>query len=119
MNNGIKVTLLGGAGHVGKSCFLLEVNGFRILLDCGMQMNETSIKGIPSFEIIQNDMNELDNISAILITHTHLDHCGALPYVTEVLKYEGPIFMSYPTKALFPLLMHNFMYIPCHPNLRQ
>lgn len=38
-------------------------------------------------------------------SHFHLDHCGALPYMTEVVGYNGPVYMTYPTKAVCPLLL--------------
>eukprot|EP00854_Cymbomonas_tetramitiformis_P003863 gene3863-4825_t len=47
-------------------------------------------------------------IDAVIITHFHLDHCGALAYFTEVHGYNGPIFMTHPTKALIPLMLEDF-----------
>ncbi len=38
-------------------------------------------------------------------SHFHLDHCGALPYFTEMCGYEGPIYMTHPTKAICPILL--------------
>ena len=38
-------------------------------------------------------------------SHFHLDNCGALPYMTEVAGYNGPLYMTYPTKAICPLLL--------------
>ncbi|KAF5939302.1 hypothetical protein HYC85_023561 [Camellia sinensis] len=40
--------------------------------------------------------------------NTHLDHIGALPYFTEVCGYNGPIYMTYPTKALAPLMLEDY-----------
>ena len=60
-------------------------------------------------------------IDAVIVTHFHLDHCGALPYFTEVHGYHGPIYMTYPTKALVPLMLEDFRkvspqsYQPIHP----
>lgn len=39
---------------------------------------------------------------------SHLDHVGALPYFTEVCGYSGPIYMTYPTKALAPLMLEDY-----------
>jgi integrator complex subunit 11 len=44
----------------------------------------------------------------VIVTHFHLDHCGALPYFTEVHGYHGPVIMTYPTKALIPLMLEDF-----------
>jgi integrator complex subunit 11 len=46
-------------------------------------------------------------IDCVLITHVHLDHCGALPYFTEIVGYNGPIIMTSPTKAIFPLMLED------------
>lgn len=38
-------------------------------------------------------------------SHFHLDHCGALPYMSEMVGYDGPIYMTHPTKAICPILL--------------
>ncbi|CRG99769.1 cleavage and polyadenylation specificity factor, putative [Plasmodium relictum] len=48
-------------------------------------------------------INEI--IDCVIISHFHMDHIGALPFFTEILKYRGIIIMSYPTKALSPILL--------------
>lgn len=40
-----------------------------------------------------------------LTSHFHLDHCGALPYFSEMVGYDGPIYMTHPTKAICPILL--------------
>ena len=58
----------------------------------------------PDFSYIgDGDLTEL--IDCVLISHFHLDHCGALPHFTEMVGYSGPIYMSYPTKAISPILL--------------
>lgn len=52
-----------------------------------------------------------EQIDVVLITHFHLDHCGALPYLTEMVGYSGPIYMSLPTKAIVPLMLEDFRRI--------
>ena len=44
-------------------------------------------------------------------SHFHLDHCGALPYMSEMVGYEGPIYMTHPTKAICPILLVRSMLI--------
>ena len=44
----------------------------------------------------------------MLITHFHLDHCGALPYFSEAVGYNGPIIATPPTKAIIPLMLEDF-----------
>jgi integrator complex subunit 11 len=43
-----------------------------------------------------------------VISHFHLDHIGALPYLTETLGYRGPIVMTHPTKAIAPMLLRDY-----------
>ena len=43
----------------------------------------------------------------MIISHFHLDHCGALPYMTEMVGYNGPIYMTVPTKAIAPILLED------------
>ena len=38
-------------------------------------------------------------------SHFHLDHCGALPYMSEMVGFDGPIYMTHPTKAICPILL--------------
>ncbi|KAL0265568.1 UNVERIFIED_CONTAM: hypothetical protein PYX00_011280 [Menopon gallinae] len=50
-------------------------------------------------------------IDCIIISHFHLDHCGALPYFSEVLGYSGPIYMTHPTRAVIPILLEDYRKI--------
>jgi Cft2 family RNA processing exonuclease len=47
----------------------------------------------------------------VLISHFHLDHCAALPYLTERFKYTGPIYASDPTKAILPYMLKDFINV--------
>lgn len=44
-------------------------------------------------------------------SHFHLDHCGALPFMSEMVGYDGPIYMTHPTKAICPILLEDFRKI--------
>ncbi|KAG8505518.1 Integrator complex subunit 11 [Galemys pyrenaicus] len=45
------------------------------------------------------------------LTHFHLDHCGALPYFSEMVGYDGPIYMTHPTQAICPILLEDYRKI--------
>ena len=60
----------------------------------------------PDFSYITESGRSLtEHIDCLIISHFHLDHCGALPYFTEMCGYDGPIFMTHPTKAICPILL--------------
>ncbi|GFE55834.1 cleavage and polyadenylation specificity factor, putative [Babesia ovis] len=51
--------------------------------------------------------NVTSYIDCAIISHFHLDHVGALPFLTEHLGYKGPIFMTYPTRGLAPIMLRD------------
>ncbi|XP_059649719.1 cleavage and polyadenylation specificity factor subunit 3-II [Cornus florida] len=104
----IECLVLGAGQEVGKSCVVVSINGKRILFDCGMHMGYLDHRRYPDFSLISKS-GDFDNaLTCIIITHFHLDHIGALPYFTEVCGYRGPIYMTYPTKALGPLMLEDY-----------
>ncbi|KAM7484708.1 hypothetical protein LguiA_000717 [Lonicera macranthoides] len=104
----IECLVLGAGQEVGKSCVVVSINGKRIMFDCGMHMGYLDHRRYPDFSLISKS-GDFDNaITCIIITHFHLDHIGALPYFTEVCGYRGPIYMTYPTKALAPLMLEDY-----------
>lgn len=104
----IETLVLGAGQEVGKSCVVVTINGKRIMFDCGMHMGYTDHRRYPDFTLISpnNDFNSA--LTCIIITHCHLDHVGALAYFTEVCGYNGPVYMTYPTKALAPLMLEDY-----------
>lgn len=102
-NNSIEVLVLGAGQDVGRSCALLSVNGKRIILDCGAHPGFADDRRFPNFSMIEN----IQDIDAILITHFHFDHAGALPILTEHFKSNAPIYMTEPTRELARLMLHD------------
>lgn len=76
------------------------------MLDCGMHMGYNDERRFPDFEYI-TEGNLTEHLDCVIISHFHLDHCGALPYMTEMVGYNGPIYMTQPTKALCPVLLED------------
>lgn len=101
----MKVQVLGGGQEVGKSCFLLTINSRRILFDCGVHPAYHDARRFPDFATI----DDISTIDLVLITHFHIDHCGALPYLTEAFGYSGPIYMTRPTKDLARLMLEDLL----------
>ena len=63
--------------------------------------------GIGSLPLLQ-DLS-LTDVNVILITHFHLDHCAALPWVVANMDFSGPIFMTHATKNIFYTMMKDIL----------
>ena len=77
MVNCLDVSFLGGVCEVGRSCVFLKSEDTGILLDCGIKQGERS--QYPSLEMI-------DSVDAVILTHAHIDHSGALPLLFSMNK---------------------------------
>ena len=99
MNNKVKITFLGGVGEIGKNMTAIESNDEIIVVDSGLTFPGEDLPGI---DIVIPDISYLlankDKVKAILLTHGHEDHIGALPFVLDQLNV--PIYGSRLTLAL-------------------
>ena len=86
----IRLTCLGSAREVGRSCFLLQTPESKILLDCGYSVSAPREYAFPYLDAPEFNINELD---AVIISHAHIDHVGTLPYLYK-MGYKGPVYMS-------------------------
>ena len=95
----LEIIPLGGIGEFGMNCTLLRFGDEMLILDAGMGFPEESVYGvdvcIPDFEILEEFKQD---ITAIILTHGHEDHIGALPYVLK--KINVPVYASHFTLAL-------------------
>ena len=109
------ITTLGAGREIGRSCFLVTIADTTVLLDAGVHMNpQNKTDRIP---IIPNDL-DAKNVSAVVITHYHLDHIGALPYLTEMSLNACPeILMSVPTKLLAPNILLDYCKGPANSDM--
>jgi len=101
----VRLTFLGGARQVGRSCLLLQTPNSKILIDCGIDVASQGRDRFPYFDIPEFDIRELD---AVIISHAHLDHAGLLPYLYK-MGYKGPTYMTHPTMDLSALLALDFI----------
>ena len=87
----------GGHNGVTGSCHELRLdNGKSLLVDCGLFQGRDAARR-PNLEI----EFDVTPISAMLLTHVHIDHVGRLPYLLAA-GYQGPIYCTQPTaKTLF------------------
>jgi ribonuclease J len=98
--NGVRIIALGGLGEVGRNMAVIEHAGQLLVIDCGVLFPEDHHPGVdlilPDFEYLED---RLDDIQAIVLTHGHEDHIGAVPYLLK-LKRDIPIVGSMLTLAL-------------------
>uniref|UniRef100_A0A158PA49 Integrator complex subunit 11 n=1 Tax=Angiostrongylus cantonensis TaxID=6313 RepID=A0A158PA49_ANGCA len=104
----IKIVPLGAGQDVGRSCILVTIGGKNVMLDCGMHMGYQDERRFPDFSYISGGGKLNDYLSCVIISHFHLDHCGSLPHMSEIVGYDGPIYMTYPTKAIAPVLLEDY-----------
>ena len=80
--NGVRVVPLGGLGEVGRNMTIIEHAGQLLVVDCGVLFPDDDHPGI---DLILPDWSHyadrLDDIQAIVLTHGHEDHIGAVPYL--------------------------------------
>lgn len=89
----IKITPLGGLGEIGGNITVFETNNDAIVVDIGMSFPDGTMHGvdiiIPDFDYIRKIKNK---IRAIIITHAHEDHIGAVPYFFK--EFQFPIYAT-------------------------
>lgn len=90
--NRIRAFALGGAGSIGRNMWVLEYENEFLILDCGVMFPEADMLGV---DLVLPDVTYLndkkDKIKAILLTHGHEDHIGAVPYLLAELGFP-PIY---------------------------
>ncbi|MER3427557.1 MAG: ribonuclease J [Pyrinomonas sp.] len=95
----IEIIPLGGLGEFGMNCMAVRANGEMIIIDAGMGFPEESVYGVdvavPDFSALDDYRDE---ISAVILTHGHEDHIGALPYFLR--RFNVPVYGSAFTIAL-------------------
>lgn len=94
-----RVVALGGLGDIGRNMTVLEYRGKLLIVDCGVLFPEETQPGVdlilPDFAYIQD---RLDDVAAVILTHGHEDHIGAVPYLLRH-KQDIPIVGSQLTLA--------------------
>ena len=102
----MELLFLGGAGTVTGSKYLLEHNGERILVDCGL------FQGLKQFRLRNwaKFPTEPSTVSSVILTHAHIDHTGYLPcFVRD--GYKGPVYCTHATQDLCGLLLPDSAYL--------
>ncbi|OJX71018.1 MAG: RNase J family beta-CASP ribonuclease [Micrococcales bacterium 73-13] len=96
----LRIVPLGGLGEVGRNMAVFEIDGKLLIVDCGVLFPEEHHPGVdlilPDFGPIRD---RLDDVVAVVLTHGHEDHIGAVPYLLK-LKADIPLIGSTLTLAL-------------------
>jgi ribonuclease J len=91
-NSKLRVLPLGGLGEIGKNMMVVEYEGRIVVVDTGLRFPTADMLGIdlvlPDFSYIRE---RSEDIEAIVITHGHEDHLGALPWILRELETTPPI----------------------------
>ena len=96
----MKIEFLGGTGTVTGSKYLLEHEGRRLLVDCGLFQGLKQLR-LRNWEALPVRAEEVD---AVVLTHAHLDHSGFVPRFVE-LGFKGPVICTPATSRLCGLLL--------------
>ena len=95
----LRVITLGGFGEIGKNLLALEYENDILIIDAGLMFPESDMLGI---DLVYPDITYLtqraDRLQAIVLTHGHEDHIGALPYLLKYL--DVPVYATALTRGL-------------------
>lgn len=96
----LRIYALGGISEIGRNMTVFEYNGRLLIVDCGVLFPNSDEPGVdlvlPDFGPIEN---KLDKVDALVVTHGHEDHIGAIPWLLK-LRHDLPIYSSKFTNAL-------------------
>jgi ribonuclease J len=96
----LRVVPVGGLGEIGRNMTIYEIDGKLLVVDCGVLFPEEHQPGVdlvlPDFSPLRD---RLDDVLAIVLTHGHEDHIGAVPYLLR-LRADIPLIGSQLTLAL-------------------
>jgi ribonuclease J len=116
---GLRVVPLGGLGEVGRNMAVLEIDGKLLVIDCGVLFPEDHQPGVdlilPDFDYIAD---RLDDVLAVVLTHGHEDHIGAVPYLLR-LKPDIPLLGSQLTLALIEAKLKEHRITPLTLTVRE
>jgi len=105
----VKIQFLGAAQTVTGSMHLLTINGYRILLDCGLYQGRRK----ESFERNRHLPFDPTGVDAMILSHAHIDHSGNIPSLVRN-GYRGNIYATFATRDLCSAMLRDAAYIQEH-----
>ncbi len=116
---GVRIVALGGLGEVGRNMTVIEHEGRLLIVDCGVLFPDDHQPGVdlilPDFEYIEG---RLGDVEAVVLTHGHEDHIGALPYLLR-LREDLPLLGSRLTLALVEAKLKEHRITPVALEVRE
>lgn len=101
----MKLKFFGAVQNVTGSCYLVEANSTRILVDCGLyQERDLKTRNWDPFPVPPS------TIDAVLLTHAHLDHCGRLPRLVKE-GFRGKIYCTPATSEIAQIIMKDSAFL--------
>lgn len=98
----VRIKFLGGAETVTGSKYLLEIDDFNLLIDCGLFQGKKELR-LRNWEDFPVNANTID---AIILTHAHIDHSGYLPKIVNQ-GFSGPIYCTDATASLLEIMLRD------------
>lgn len=87
--------------EIGANSYLLRTKGKSLILDSGMHPKEEGLAAIPDFSLVPEG-----TVDGIIVTHSHQDHLGSLPYLTR-REQKARVFMTEATAKISDVMLHN------------
>lgn len=103
----MKIITHGAAQEVTGTCHELQVNGYRILLDCGLFQGKRAEASVKNATF---NFNPATDIDALVLSHAHMDHVGRIPLLWKK-GFRKPVHCTYATKDLSAVMLEDGGYI--------
>jgi ribonuclease J len=115
----LRIVPLGGLGEIGRNMTVLEFGGRLLVIDCGVLFPEDHQPGVdlvlPDFDYIADRLGDID---ALILTHGHEDHIGAVPYLLR-LRPDIPLIGSQLTLAFVEAKLKEHQIVPLTMGVRE
>lgn len=96
----VTFTAIGGGAEIGANSYLLSADGHDVLLDCGIHPKKEGREALPEFHHLRRAPE------AVIVSHAHIDHCGAVPYLMREFP-STECYATQPTVKIMDRMLHN------------